>query len=565
MFFQRNRAWHLYKTLSKLLQKRGKTLSNEEKLSLEQEFKSIKELIYSGSGGEALKRAKALRIKLKGALPKNHLLSFVELVGALAFALVAATIIRTMWFELYEIPSGSMRPSFQEGDHLVASKASYGLNIPLLPAHFFFEPKLVQNGQVVIFCVDNMAVHDPDTTYFLLFRGKRMLIKRLIGKPGDTLYFYGGKILGFNEKGEELPPLPYEHVPYIYFEGRPHFDKRTITFEQSGNKLAKLDISPWSGTKGYVFFENEWRPETAELAYADFYGFRNFAFCRLVEDSGLTLEIAHFPYLTNPGPLALQNGHILLQPFVSRIKLGGAPLERLQKALSTARFKVTKGRATLYPNGRSSSIALPGVPDGLYQITKGVVEEISWWNQAISVSKNHPLYNSDLLMPLFNSGMDMLPIYSESNVPFYPQRFAYFDNGSLKVMDQVIYEKDDPLLKDFEEKERSHTEALYRPFIDQGPPTAEQIRQFGLKVPEKMYYVLGDNYGMSADSRDFGFVPEDNIRGTPSFIFWPPGHRFGVPPFPPVPWLTLPHLVIFILVVIVSAVCWRIYYRIPKQ
>ena len=56
-----------------------------------------------------------------------------EWVDAALFAIVAATVIRTFFFEAYTIPTGSMEGSMLVNDYLFVSKLSYGPRIPMTP------------------------------------------------------------------------------------------------------------------------------------------------------------------------------------------------------------------------------------------------------------------------------------------------------------------------------------------------------------------------------------------------------------------------------------------------
>jgi signal peptidase I len=111
----------------------------------------------------------------------------------------------------------------------------------------------------------------------------------------------------------------------------------------------------------------------------------------------------------------------------------------------------------------------------------------------------------------------------------------------------------------------------YHPFEDAGPPLKdgkidiEFIQKYGITIPDKMYLVLGDNHAMSADSRQFGFVPEDNLRGGASLIFWPPGPRMGRPPQPSIQHFTIPNLTVWSLAALALFISYLYYQRKIKR
>src|SRR5690554_4926559 len=57
-----------------------------------------------------------------------------EYVEVIVLAALAALVVRAVVTETFRIPSGSMVPTLQPGDVVLANKLAYGLQLPLLPS-----------------------------------------------------------------------------------------------------------------------------------------------------------------------------------------------------------------------------------------------------------------------------------------------------------------------------------------------------------------------------------------------------------------------------------------------
>ena len=202
--YRLKKSLHIFRHILKLYRRKQKELSESQRKEVVQTLSNLQEQILEKDRVQASEIAHKAEQLTTLHLKKSPLERVRDFIVGLGLALLVAVLIRTMWFELYEIPSGSMRPTLAEGDRLVVSKTTYGINIPLKRGHFLFDPNLVLRNGTVVFTGAGMDIHDVDTLYFYLFPGKKQFVKRLIGKPGDILYFYGGKIYGIDKNGNEI-------------------------------------------------------------------------------------------------------------------------------------------------------------------------------------------------------------------------------------------------------------------------------------------------------------------------------------------------------------------------
>ncbi len=143
---------------------------------------------------------------------------FGELVKVVVQALLIALVVRTLLFQPFNIPSGSMIPTLLIGDYLFVSKYAYGYSNHSLP----FSPPLFQGrilasppkrGDVIVFKLPR----DGQTDY----------IKRVIGLPGDTIQMKEGRLY---INGVIVPRVPIAKVKTEDFFGR---EREVPTYEET--------------------------------------------------------------------------------------------------------------------------------------------------------------------------------------------------------------------------------------------------------------------------------------------------------------------------------------------
>lgn len=565
-------------------------LGESAKKDMAESLKNFQEALLAKDLVLAKKYREQASSLLTKYLPKTMLEKGIDVCVALLFALVLATVVRQTWFELYEIPTGSMRPTLEEKDRVLVSKTAFGINTPLKVEHFYFDPTLVARNAIVTFTSENLDLADTDTRYFYLFPGKKQFVKRLIGKPGDLLYFYGGKIYGLDASGEDISEVlepqalaKIDHIPFIRFEGQVTFLGAPVggiyqaaVVHQMGEAVAILDAAKGGGLLPTLY--NSQLPKE----YSSLWGMENFSMVRLLtrheamlegealcEDAPLYLKLVHHPRLNHIRLVESFEGK--MRPGflyeTSFIPIQKEEMKKLFSNLYTARFSIAQGIITQYGADKLQglmSVKFTDIPDGTYEFYYGKAYKVGWGGILELLEESHPIYaqTEERLMVWFNLGMGFHPSYlPSSRSGLIPHRYAYFRNGDFYVMGQPLWNQGERILERFIQKEiEKSVKEDYLPLIDLGPPTKEKIAQYGLKIPEGQYLVLGDNHAMSGDSRIFGPIPQENLRGALSWIFWPYGSRFGAPYQPNTPFVTLPHVVIFGLV---GGICvtWFLIHR----
>ena len=152
-----------------LLHSMRKKQSKAELKLWKQDLCSLEDSLSAKDHKKASSIACKLDKKVKKDLRKTFFNQVSDFILAIIFALLVASVIRQMCFEHMAVPTGSMRPTLLEKDHLIVAKDTYSLNQPFNNQHFIFQKDHINRMGIVVFTAEDLPMPSAKTLYFYLF------------------------------------------------------------------------------------------------------------------------------------------------------------------------------------------------------------------------------------------------------------------------------------------------------------------------------------------------------------------------------------------------------------
>jgi signal peptidase I len=181
---RRREARKLARDIGRILKRRGHRLAPSTRKGLEARVAEVQKWIGEDLKGDRLESAARA---LRDDFAKHHAVlrraTPLEYVQSLGLAVAVALLIRAFLIEAFKIPTGSMIPTLQVGDHIFVNKFSYGLRIPFTHTRIvdFGGP---ERGDIVVF---EFPGEGED-------KGKDF-IKRVVAVAGDRIRLQDNRLL----------------------------------------------------------------------------------------------------------------------------------------------------------------------------------------------------------------------------------------------------------------------------------------------------------------------------------------------------------------------------------
>jgi len=165
---------------------------------------------------------------------------FREWFDAMFFAIVVMVILRTLFFDLFRIPTPSMEKSLLVGDYLFVSKVHYGTRTPMSVGIPFTSiylkglsfPFARVPGFTSVKRSDAIVFNWPDDDVDIIER-RMHYIKRVVGLPGETVSVVNKSVL---VDGGEQALLPTMQQYWLVYKTDPRVQLNRSALEELGIK-----------------------------------------------------------------------------------------------------------------------------------------------------------------------------------------------------------------------------------------------------------------------------------------------------------------------------------------